>query len=159
MCTINKSVHTKKSLETYLIILIITENNTLGEPNQRLDAWIKQSVPTKICAENGLADKIDNTYRWVIAEHLRKVKLATFIDGDLKAPFSIATTLRCRGGRYSIPRIALLYPWSIPYNCWVLSKEASSAIFFLIFGMTDLGLNPSLPDHWWMLYSLSLSYK
>ena len=39
-----------------------------------------------------------------------KVKLATIVEGDPKAPFSIATTPRCRGGRYSIPRIAPLYP-------------------------------------------------
>ena len=30
--------------------------------------------------------------------------------GDPKAPFSIATTPRCRGGRYSIPRIASTLP-------------------------------------------------
>ena len=52
--------------------------------------------------------------------HLRKlhskVKLATIVEGDLKAPFSIATTPRCRGGRYSFPRIDPLYPWSVPYN-------------------------------------------
>ena len=45
-----------------------------------------------------------------------KVKLATIVEGDPKAPFSIATTPRCRGGRYSIPRIAPLYPWTVPYN-------------------------------------------
>ena len=39
-----------------------------------------------------------------------KVKLTTLVKGDPKAPFSIATTPRCRGGRYSIPRIAQLYP-------------------------------------------------
>ena len=39
----------------------------------------------------------------------KKVELATLIEGDLKAPFSIATTLRCRRGHYSIPRIAPLY--------------------------------------------------
>ena len=43
-------------------------------------------------------------------------KLATIVEGDPKAPFSIATTPRCRGGRYSIPRIAPLYPWTVPYN-------------------------------------------
>ena len=37
-------------------------------------------------------------------------KLATIVEGDPKAPFSIATTPRCRGGRYSIPWIAPLYP-------------------------------------------------
>ena len=42
-----------------------------------------------------------------------KVKLATIVEGDPKA---IATTPRCRGGRYSIPWIAPLYPWTVPYN-------------------------------------------
>ena len=32
-----------------------------------------------------------------------KIKLTTFIDGNPKAPFSIATTLKYSGGRYSIP--------------------------------------------------------
>ena len=39
-----------------------------------------------------------------------KVKLATVVEGDPKAPFSIATTPRCRGGCYSFPWIAPLYP-------------------------------------------------
>ena len=38
-------------------------------------------------------------------------------EGDLKAPFSIATTPRCRGGkRYSFPWITPLYPWFLPYS-------------------------------------------
>ena len=36
--------------------------------------------------------------------------LVTVVKGDQKAPFSIATTPRCRGGRYSFPWIAPLYP-------------------------------------------------
>ena len=36
--------------------------------------------------------------------------LATVVEGDLKAPSSIATTSRCRGGHHSIPWIAPLYP-------------------------------------------------
>ena len=39
-----------------------------------------------------------------------KVKLATIVRGDLKAPFSIATTPRCSAGCYSFPWIAPLYP-------------------------------------------------
>ena len=39
-----------------------------------------------------------------------KVKLATLVEGDPKAPFSIATTRRCCRGRYSISRTASLYP-------------------------------------------------
>ena len=42
--------------------------------------------------------------------YICKVKLATLVEGDPKAPFSIATTPRCRGGRNSIPWIAPLYP-------------------------------------------------
>ena len=34
-----------------------------------------------------------------------KVKLSTLVEGDSKAPFSIATTSKCRGGRYSFPWI------------------------------------------------------
>ena len=45
-----------------------------------------------------------------------KVKLATVVEFDPKAFFLIATTSRYRGGRNSIPWIAPLYPWSVPYN-------------------------------------------
>ena len=45
-----------------------------------------------------------------------KIKLTTVVEGDLKSPFSIATTPRCRVGRYSFPWIAPLYPWYVPYN-------------------------------------------
>ena len=37
-----------------------------------------------------------------------KINLATVVEGELKAPFSIATTRRSRGGRYSFPWIAPL---------------------------------------------------
>ena len=40
------------------------------------------------------------------------IKMATLVVDDPKAPFSIANTPRYRGGRYSIPWIASLYPWS-----------------------------------------------
>ena len=50
-----------------------------------------------------------SSFEGVSTNH-RIVKLATIVEGDPKAPFSIATTPRCRGGRYSIPRIAPLYP-------------------------------------------------
>ena len=39
----------------------------------------------------------------------------TVVEGESKAPFSIATTPWCRGGRYSFPWIPPLYPWYIPY--------------------------------------------
>ena len=37
-------------------------------------------------------------------------KLATVVEDDPKAPLPIATTSRCRGGRYFFPWIAPLYP-------------------------------------------------
>ena len=74
----------------------------------------------------------------------RKVKLATIVDGHLKVPFSIATTPNCRGGRDSFPWIAPLYPWIRTLWCWVLSKEASSTIFW-VFGMTQPGIEPRSP--------------
>ena len=43
-------------------------------------------------------------------------KLVTSLEGDPKAPFSIATTLRCRKGRYSIFRIVPFYPRSSTYS-------------------------------------------
>ena len=39
-----------------------------------------------------------------------KVNLATEVEGDPKAAFSIATTSSCKGGRNSYPSIAPLYP-------------------------------------------------
>ena len=54
-----------------------------------------------------------NGFKYCYLSLISKVKLATIVEGDPKVPFSIATTPRCRGGRYSFPWIALLYPWSL----------------------------------------------
>ena len=70
-------------------------------------------------------------------------KLATIVEGNQKAPFSIATTPRCRGGCYSFPWIAPLYPWYVAYFA-VLSKEVSSTIFN-VFGMTRPGIERKSP--------------
>ena len=45
-----------------------------------------------------------------------KVKLATVIESDPKAPFLIATTPKRRERHYSFPWMAPLYPWCVPYN-------------------------------------------
>ena len=42
--------------------------------------------------------------------------LATVVEGDPKATFSRATTLRCGEGCYSFPWITPLYPWYVPDN-------------------------------------------
>ena len=39
-----------------------------------------------------------------------QIKLVTLVKGDPKAPFSIATEPRCRGGPDYFPLIAPLYP-------------------------------------------------
>ena len=54
---------------------------------------------------------LKNFYKSITYE----VLLVTIVKGDQKAPFSIATTLRCRGECYSFPWIAPLYPRYIPY--------------------------------------------
>ena len=76
--------------------------------------------------------------------------MATLVEGDPKAPFSIATTRRCRGVLLlsldcsTLPLIPTLY-------CWVLSKEASGNVFESLIWL-DLGLNPGLLAHWRTLY-------
>ena len=44
------------------------------------------------------------------SEITNEVKLATVFEDNPKAPFSIAATPICKGGRYSVPWIAPLYP-------------------------------------------------
>ena len=80
-----------------------------------------------------------SSHHFVLFPSLSKVKLATVVEGNQKAPFSIATTLRCRGGHYSFPRIAPLYPWYVPYI----------VPFLKVLVLSDLGLNPSLPVPTW----------
>ena len=111
-----------------------------------------------------------------------EVKLATLVENDLKAPFSIATTQRCRRGHYSI----LLIAPSLPLILIILSvKQGSIKYHFFYFIITlsglyhyitwtfiiensslsdqspakktvwlNLGLNLGPPDHWQTLYSL-----
>ena len=66
--------------------------------------------------------------------------MATIVESDSKVVISITITPKNKGGRYSFPWIAPLYPWYVPYNeCWVLSKVASSTIFW-VFIMTWPGI-------------------
>ena len=58
-----------------------------------------------------------------------KVKLATIVEGDPKAPFSIATTPRYRGGRYSFP--GLLYFTLDPYLIMLSVKQGGIKYHFL----------------------------
>ena len=58
-----------------------------------------------------------------------KVELATVVKGDLKGPFSIATTPRCKGGRYSFPG---LFHFTLDLYLIMLSvKQGSIEYHFL----------------------------
>ena len=45
-----------------------------------------------------------------------KVKFATVVEGNPKAPFPVATTPKYQGGFSSFPWIAPFYPSYVPYN-------------------------------------------
>ena len=66
------------------------------------------------------------------------------VKGDQKAPFSIATTPNCWEGHYSFPWIALLYPWSVPYNAECLARRYQVS-FFWVFGMARPGIETQYP--------------
>ena len=55
---------------------------------------------------------------------IKYVKMANAVEGYLKAHF----LSRFTGGRYSFPKIALLYPWYVCYNAECQKKELSSTI-------------------------------
>ena len=61
--------------------------------------------------------------------YISKVKWATIVEGNPKAPFSIATTPRCRGGRYSLP--GLLYFTLDPYLIMLCVKQGGIKYHFL----------------------------
>ena len=76
---------------------------------RRLSPWwlisfgISRTGP---CVENDFF----SVHHLHLYNRVERVELATVVEGDPKAPFSIATTPRCRGGWYSVPMIASLYP-------------------------------------------------
>ena len=68
------------------------------------------------------------------------MKLATKVAGDPKAPFSIATTPRYKGGRYSFPGIA---PLTLdPYFILLSVKKEVSSTIFCVFIMIRPGIEP-----------------
>ena len=68
------------------------------------------------------------------------------VEGDPKAPFSIATTPMYGGGCYFILWIAPLYPFNV--------EAASSHIFKSLWYDSTRRLNLGLPDYGRTLYSL-----
>ena len=67
-------------------------------------------------------------------------KLATLVEGDQKAPFSIATTPRCRRGRYSFPE--LLHFALDTYLILLSVKQGGIGTILKVFGMTRPGIEP-----------------
>ena len=82
---------------------------------------------------------------------------ATLVEGDPKAPFSIATTPRCRGGHCSFLWIAPFYPWFLPLLLSV--KQGGIKYHFFSLWYDDLGLNPGLLGHGWTLYHANVRYS
>ena len=72
-----------------------------------------------------------------------KEYLATVVEGDQKAPFSIDTTPRCWGALLLYLNCSTL-PSTRTLYCQVLSKEVSSTIF-KFFGMSRPGIEPRSP--------------
>ena len=52
---------------------------------------------------------------YLVIQYIRLI-IYSSSQGDSKVPFSIATIPRCRGVRYSFPRISPLYPWCVSNN-------------------------------------------
>ena len=89
---------------------------------------------------------------------LIKVKLTTVVGGNPKVSFSIATTPRCRGGRYSFPWITLLTldPYLMMLRCQARKYKVP---FFKSLVWLDLVLNPGLPGPWRTFYPFDNSQK
>ena len=116
-------------------------------PKETVTALMMFYKNTKLMVRSLNGDWFLYRCRWSCGKSY-KVKLATVIKANQKAPSSIATTLRCRGGHYSIPCIAPLSPWSVPYIAECKARRHQVPLFASLLWL-DRGLNPSLLDHWW----------
>ena len=70
--------------------------------------------------------------------YLMDISKVTLLEGDPKAPFSIAITPRCWGGCYFVPRTA---PLTFDPHIIILgAKQGGIKYHFLVFGMTRPGI-------------------
>ena len=125
-----------------LSLSIITWNGIMVCKLLKLDRNKKYQL---ILCTSLVLDK--NTWNYITVQIIcvnNNVKLATVVEGDQKASFWIATTPRCRGGRYFFLKHCSILPLIRTLYCWVLSKEVSSTIF-KVFGMTRPGIEPRSP--------------
>ena len=146
----------KKELEFFFIsvnstlfcigdIILILQNNVQLFWGYSKWGQIKQNAP-------GLNRGLSSNFWWLrSANHVKfteecmmcsKVKLVTVVEGDLKAPFSIATTPG--GGVLLLSHDCSTLPLIHTLYCWVLSKEVTSTIF-KVFGMMRPGIEPRSP--------------
>ena len=72
--------------------------------------------------------------------------MATLVEGDPKAPISIATTI-------ATPFLGLLHFILDAFLIILSVKQGGIKYHFLSLWYDDLGLNPIPPDHWRTLYS------
>ena len=122
-------IHTHTNTYTHTCIhdmnmcmLIYVHTRHLGKKKYSLDIYEKSLRYCDITiAPFRIFPLVPYTTTWI--QWLRYLFL---VEGDPKASFSIATTPRYRGRRYSIPRIAPLY---------LIVLKAASRTIFLIFGM------------------------
>ena len=96
---------------------------------------------------------ISQSHEWIYIYISKLVSWPTVVKGDPKAPFSTATILRCREGRYSFPWITplILYSYFLMLN---VKQGGVKYHFFEPLVWLDVGLSPSLLDYRWTLYRL-----
>ena len=80
--------------------------------------------PGKIHAlKHALTHALTYTHTYIYICNHQLYIVVVVVESNPKASFTIATTSRCRGGHYSFPWIAPLYPWSAPYNAECYAKR------------------------------------
>ena len=94
----------------------------------RLKTHYTRTQQHKYPTGSNLAD-LNIINKWQVCSTYKYVKLATTVEGDSKAPFSLATTSRCRGRSYSFPSIALFT--RNPYLTMVSVKQVGIKYHFL----------------------------
>ena len=112
---------------------------------------INKILQTLICINGNAAHRL-KLKGW--ACFVSKVKLSPFSRGRPEGSlFNSYYTYYSRGGRYSFPWIAPLYPWYIPYIAECRARRYQVPFFESLVWL-DLGLNPGLLGHWRKLYPL-----
>ena len=81
----------------------------------------------------------------------------TIVEDNLKSPYQLATILRYKGERFSIPWRASL-ALDTYLKCWVLSKEPSRTIVW-VFDMTRAWIKPRSPRSFANILPIRPIYK